>query len=206
MAGTGAASIAAEPGRLYAATSGNGTFVTTVPTVPPQPVLGGSLRVTNPNPGDPSRRKVVLSAKQQNVAAPLDRDAFVSGGATLSVQLAGELPTSQTFVLPAPWVLSGTTAVKYVDPKGVHGPVKSVVLKQSSTGTLSLSVQIVGNTGSAPQPHVVLVPPNPGTSARAVLSSGTGTWCIGFGGANGGIVKNTPTLFSIAKATTASCS
>jgi hypothetical protein len=58
-----------------------------------------------------------------------------------------------------------------------------------------IKVTIKGAFGPGPQPHVVVVPPTPGTSGGLRFSidgSGGDTYCVNFGGAAGGRVINSP--------------
>ena len=103
-----------------------------VATSPAATVLGRALSVKNP--GAPSARKVTVTAQEANSDARLDRAAIAAKGATLVISVFGEIASEQTLELPPPWTLTGTTGVKYTDPKGLHGPVKSLTLKKTATG------------------------------------------------------------------------
>jgi hypothetical protein len=93
--------------------------------------------------------------------------------------------------MPAPWTLLGTTGVRYVDNKGVNGQVKLAQLSKTAKGTFELKVKIQGNLGPGEQPHELVVPPNPGTGASALLrANGGAEYCVGFGGAPGGQIAN----------------
>ncbi|HZR81646.1 MAG TPA: hypothetical protein VFD92_11160 [Candidatus Binatia bacterium] len=197
-------SLAAERGRVYAGTAGNGAFAMDVPTTPAKAVLGRSFSVKNP--GTPPARKLTASALEARSDAPFDRAHIMAQGATLTISVTGEVDGEQTFELPPPWAAAGASGVKYSDPKGIHGPVKAVTLKKTSSGTFAMSVQLVGNTGSAPQPHIGIVPPRPGSSARVLLAvNGGDAYCLGFGGAAGGAIVNTPTSFSVTRPTSRAC-
>jgi len=199
-------SLASEPGRVYAGTTGDGTFVMGVATVPPSNLLGKSIAIRSPSPGDPSRRKITVVARETHADETLDTAAIAANGATLSIAAFGEVSTSQTYDLPPPWTAVGTTTVKYSDTRGLHGPVTSVVIKKTPAGVFTMTVNLAGNTGSAPQPHIVVVPPNPGSKARAVLTVNGGTsYCVGFGGAAGGSITNSATSFTVTNPTAQAC-
>jgi photosystem II stability/assembly factor-like uncharacterized protein len=197
-------SLAAEPGRVYAGTAGDGAFAMDVATTPAKTVLGRGFSVKNP--GAPPARKLTASAREAGSDAPLDGAAIIAHGATLVISVTGESSGVQTFELPPPWTAAGKTGVKYSDPKGIHGPVKSLTLRKTSSGTFSMDVQLVGNTGRAPQPHIAIVPPNPGESARVLLTvNGGDAYCVGFGGASGGTIVNTDAIFSVSRPTAKAC-
>ena len=69
------------------------------------------------------------------------------------------------------WRTIGNPVVgyQYRDPKGVNGPVKDAVIKVAPRDTFYVKVTIKGASGPGPQPHVVVVPPTPGTSGGGVI-------------------------------------
>ncbi len=71
-----------------------------------------------------------------------------------------------------------------------------------------LEVKIQGKVGPGEQPLVLVVPPNPGTGATALLRvNGGPEYCIGFGGAAGGqIADKGATSFKVTKPTAQACS
>jgi hypothetical protein len=218
--------LAVEPGRLYAGTIGGGTFVTTVdansttttsttPTttstslVPPV-VLGRSLTIRDPQPGasgNPAKRKIVATASESASTDALDVATLIANGATVTITTFGQVPSSQTFGMPGPWSPLGTTGARYNDKAGVNGSVKSAVVSKSASGTLQIKVNILGKLGPGPQPHVTVVPPNPGFAAMMVLQvNGGGTYCVGYGDAAGGVVSNGGAVyFKISNPTVATC-
>jgi hypothetical protein len=65
------------------------------------------------------------------------------------------------------------------------------LVTKSRSGVVKLTATILGKLGQGRQPHIVVVPPNPGTKAQARLQvTGGATYCVGFGGAAGGTVFN----------------
>src|SRR5262249_8879622 len=178
--------LAVEPDRIYAGSFGNGAFamplgpiVTTTPTTTTtstttsttlqQVILGKTLEIKDPQPADPSRRQVVVEARELASSDSLDAATLAANGATLTISANGETPSSQTFPMPAPWKLLGTTGARYVDNKGVNGQVKLAQLSKTAKGTFELKMKIQGKLGPGEQPLVLLVPPNPGSGATAVL-------------------------------------
>lgn len=216
--------LAVEPGRVYAGTGANGVFVTAVDvttttttststtststTLPPA-LLGRALTVRDPQPGvDPSKRKIVVSAKEPAADETLNPFALLESGGSLTLETFGATPSAQTWRLSPPlWTLVGTTGARYDDKLGVNGPVKSVVVRKSATGTFELKATILGKLGPGLQPHVFVVPPNPGVGAKMVFQvNGGDAYCTGFGGAAGGQVSNVgATAFKVTRPTAAVC-
>lgn len=218
------AALAADAARIYAGSGGNGTFVrpagsivtttstttstsSTTSTTLQQAVLGRTFEVRNPNAADPSRRKLVVTAKEAASDDTLDAAALAANGATLTIVTAGGTPSSQTFAMPPPWTLLGTTGARYVDAPGTHGPVKRAQVSKTATGTFELAVEILGRLGPGEQPHVVIVPPDPGIGASAVLRVNRGAaYCVAFGGAAGGrIADKAGRAFKVTKPTVQTC-
>jgi hypothetical protein len=199
--------VVAEPGLAYAGTAGSGTFVMDTSTPPAQPVLGKSLVVRDPDPLDPSKRKLIVVAVEPASPDTIDVATLVANGATVTISTEGATATSQTFSMPAPWSAIGTTGAKYTDAAGANGPVKVALLKKTGAGIMKLKVKVLASLGPGPQPHVVVVPPNPGTGAQAVLTvNGGASYCVAFGDAAGGVVTNKAAkAFKVAKPTAESC-
>ncbi len=141
-----------------------------------QTILGKSLTVKNP--GDASRRRIATSAREVGSAETIVGDptlAGSAGGAILQVFLAGASPSNESFVLPqgtnvagkAFWRAAGTTGFKYKDGKGEQGPVKSVIIRRSTSGTFTMQAKVQAKNGP-----VTVVPPNPGTSGCVALKLG----------------------------------
>ncbi len=124
-----------------------------------QQTLDGRLfMVKNPNPLDAAKRKVVYFAKEFTSTNTIVGDPSVAG-ATLRVTVDS---STQCFVMPS----SGWSAIgagfKYKDPTGSQGPVKVAFIKKTARGVFLNKVVALGKFGTGPQPHVTLVPPNPG--------------------------------------------
>lgn len=197
--------LAVEPGRLYAGTGANGVFVSETDGLPPQAIRGKSIAIQNPVPSDSSRRKVTIDASESGSSAVVDVDTLLVNGATLVVTAEGAQDSAQSFFLPAAsWKRAGSTGAVYADKTGSNGPVSSVSLSKSSSGVTKLKVKILGKSDVA----LLIVPPTPGSEAHVRFTvNGGGTYCVGFGGAAGGTVKNTgPFLFRVTNPTASVCS
>jgi 6-phosphogluconolactonase (cycloisomerase 2 family) len=160
---------------------------------PATAVQGKRLVMRDPRPNiDERRRRFVLLAKATGAPA-LSGNPTVDG-ATLTITLSGALATQQAFSLPAgSWAPLGTSGFRYSDPGGANGPVKTVILKRTGTGRMTFKVVGRGANG-----QIDLAPPNAGTSAEAILVTGTARYCTTIGGAAGGTVtNNTETLFKV---------
>ena len=217
--------LAVEPHRVYAGSRADGAFempvgsiitttststtssTTTSTTLQPV-ILGKTLQIKDPRPADPSRRQVVVEARELASSDSLDPATLATNGATLTVTATGETPSSQTFSMPAPWTRVGTTGVRYVDNKGVNGQVKLAQISKTAQGTFELKVKIQGKLGPGEQPLVLVVPPNPGTGASVLLRvNGGPEYCVAFGGAAGGQITNKgATSFKVTKPTEQTCS
>ncbi len=165
-----------------------------------QTILGRTFVVSNPDPGgDPSRRKIVVLAREDGSPNTIVGDPMASG-VTFDVIANGATSTSQTFTVPpgvaashgAGWRAT-STGWMYRDATGTNGPVHTLVIKRTTSGQFTLKVVIYGRQGPEPQPRVVVVPPAPGTDGGLVLTiNGGDTYCVAFGGAAGGSVQNLP--------------
>jgi hypothetical protein len=141
-----------------------------------QTLLGKSLTVKQ-KPGDATSRKITGVGKEKGSPDTLVGNptlAGSAGGAILQVFANGANPTAQTFVLPQGtgstgkqfWSQSGT-GFKYKDPKGDQGPVKSVSIKLTPSGSFSIKAKVAAKHGA-----VDVVPPNPGNSGCLALKLG----------------------------------
>ena len=171
-----------------------------------QSVLGKSFIVKDPQPNvAPSKRSIVIRAQESASDDTLQGNPIASG-ASVQVFAKGASPTWQTFALPAGayfaggwgWRAIGNPVIEYTykDSKGLQGPVKSAIIKLAPNKTFLLQVTIKRSLGPGPQPHVVVVPPTPGTEGGmrfTINGVGGNTWCVSFGGAAGGQVSNAPT-------------
>jgi len=140
------------------------------------PLRGTKLLVSAPA-GNPAGRKLVLVATE---TAAITGNPLASG-AELTIAAQGGTSTTQTFVLPASgWRPLGTFGFRYADP-GTGQAIKSVLLKRSGSGVVTLKVTAKGRYGP-----LDVVPPAPGDDATVVLAFGENAYCVGFGGAAGG--------------------
>jgi hypothetical protein len=213
--------LAVDSDRIYAGSAGDGAFAmllsavtttttttsTTTSTTLPPAILGKTLEIKDPRPDDPSTRQVVVSAKEVASGDPLDPATVAANGAFLTIMTTGATSSRQSFFMPAPWKLLGSTGARYVDNRGVNGPVKLVQVSKSPRGTFELKVKIQAKLGSGPQPRVLIVPPNPGTGATVLLRINGGTkYCVTFGGAAGGkITDKGATSFKVTNPTAEGC-
>ncbi len=155
-----------------------------------QTILGKAFTVKNP--ATPDRRKVVVVGKEAGSPNTLVGDP-TANGATLTINANGGTPSSQTFVLNQGtssvakpfWTAVGTTGFKYRDPKGDQGPVKLAFIKKAPSGTFAIKAIVAGKLDGG----TVIVPPDPGTDACAVLSINLGdAYNVSFG--SDSIIKN----------------
>jgi hypothetical protein len=143
-----------------------------------QTILGKSITVKQ-KPADATSRKVTASGKEKNSPNTIVGNPLLpgpAGGGILQVFANGGTPTSQTFNLPQGTSSGGNlfwlqtnTGWKYKDARGDQGPVKSVLIKKSPSGSFSIKAKINAKNGT-----VNVVPPNPGTSACLAVQLGSG--------------------------------
>lgn len=71
--------------------------------------------------------------------------------------------------------------------------MKAAGIKRTASGTFLVKVTIKGALGPGPQPHITVIPPNPGMDGgmRFTITGGD-TYCVAFGGAAGASVTNAP--------------
>jgi len=168
-----------------------------------QILLGRTFQVKDGAPGvDATKRKVVGLAKEKASPNFIVGDP-TAGGATLQVIVDGGSPSSQSFALPQGlgstgkpfWKATGTGFV-YKDSLGDQGAVKTLVIKRSASGNFVLKAVLLGKGGP-----ITVLPPNPGTEAFVTLDlSGGDRYCMQYGGAVGGLIKNVGNkLFKVTK-------
>jgi hypothetical protein len=152
---------------------------------PATDVQGKRILVKDQRPNeDETRRRLVLLAKRAG-APPLSGNPVVDG-ASLTVTLAGVLPTEQTFNLPSSgWTALGSNGWRYTDTNGTNGPIKSMLLKRTSGARMTFKAIGLGSNGL-----IELQPPNTGTAATAILVTGNSRYCTTLGGAAGGAISN----------------
>jgi hypothetical protein len=162
-----------------------------------QTVAGKLIFVKNPKATDASKRTIVYFAKELSSNETVVGDPTVSG-AKLKVKLDGN---TQCFAMPASgWTPISTIGFKYKDATGANGPVKTAFIKLTKGGVFLNKAVILGKFGPGPQPHITVVPPNPGVEADTNFSIGGGDqYCAAFPGATanpnddkGYKVKDTP--------------
>ena len=151
-----------------------------------QTILGKSLTVKDPTAGvDPTKRSIKGSGKDKSGGGTLVGNPTLSGsagGALLDIFAnagTGGTSTSQEFALPQGtangkpfWSVIGNNqnplGYKYKDNGGAnHTPVKSVLIKKSANGSISIKVKLLGKNGT-----INVVPPNPGASGCMALKLG----------------------------------
>lgn len=162
-----------------------------------QTILGSGF--TAKNPSTPEKRRVTVKAKEKSSPNTLVGDP-VTTGASLTVRANGGSPTSQTFTLPATnspttgkpfWSGSIAKGFKYRDGKYENGPVGQVSIKKTAGGVFLIVAKISGKV--AP---LNVLPPNPGTSACALLDLlGGTTYSVQFAPADGLITNKDGVLY-----------
>jgi hypothetical protein len=180
-------------------------------------ILGKKFLVANPLPGappvgDPTKRKIKVTAVEPASPDPLTGNPLASG---VEIEIltfqAGGTPVIETFSLPAgaltkPPVVgwrgnNAGTNFKYVDPKGVHGPVKKAGIARTSAGKFMIQAILNGKNGP-----IATVPPDPGAYGGMIFAIvGGDSYAVNFGGAAGGVFKpNTAQKFVLVKPTSES--
>ena len=167
-----------------------------------QIVLGKSFVVKDPTPGlHASLRSVVIFGKERTSIDTIVGDP-VTRGATVEVVANGTTSTDQLFTLPAGAPVNGSAGWKtlgspvvgysYEDSLGTNGPVKEALIKRTG-GHFTVEVLLRGALGPGPQPHIMVVPPAPGTDGGMLFTiNGGDTYCVAFGGRAGGKAENRP--------------
>ena len=143
-----------------------------------QTVAGKLFLVKNPKADDPGKRKILYLAKE----APSDNTVVgdpVVDGASLRVTLDSQ---TQCFSMPATgWRTLHGIGYRYQDPTGSLGPVKTAFIKRNGKGVFLNKVVIKAKFGTGPQPHITVVPPNPGVEGDTNFHLGTGDqYCASF--------------------------
>jgi hypothetical protein len=163
-----------------------------------QQILGKRL-VFRDLTGDESSRSVVLVGKESATDIAAIAGDPVASGATLLFGIdSGE--SGQSFFLEASGWSATSTGFRYRGPTGAGAPVKRIALRRTPGGAAVLRIVLAGSTGTQ---SLDLVPPNPGSSAIAVLTLADGdAYCVSFGAAAGGqVVANTAHSWKVRNAT-----
>jgi endonuclease/exonuclease/phosphatase family metal-dependent hydrolase len=144
--------------------------------------------VTDPDPGDPTRRRVVAVAREAASSEVVTGDPTLPlgmGGAVLELVANGAHPTWQLFGLAQGlssagrsfWRADPPDGFRYADPRGEQGPVRSVRIKRAANGTFALRAAL--RAGDA---ALDVTPPDPGTDGLLTLSLSRGDrYCVQYG-------------------------
>jgi len=148
-------------------------------------VRGRKFVVEDPAPADPSQRSLRAAARGPQ-ASELTGDPTLPtgfGGAVLEVAANGSAPSWQLLSLPVGtasdgkpfWSALPSGGYRYRDRHGEQGPVRSLVVKQTSGGTVRLRLAADGS-------GLDVVPPAPGTDALLALTMSQGErLCVQYG-------------------------
>jgi len=151
-----------------------------------QTLLGQRLTISDRDPGDPGRRRIVVTARELRSPDTISGNptlAGPAGGGLLHIVTEGGTPTNEVFALPQGTSRSGKPfwhavagGFRYADANGENGPVTSLVLRKASHGTFTLRAVLSGKRAA-----LDAVPPNPGTQAFVLLSlAGGDRYCVAF--------------------------
>jgi hypothetical protein len=147
--------LAAEPGRVYAGTTGNGTFVMGVATSAATNLLGRSLTIKNP--GVDSRRTITVAAQEAHANETLDPAALAARGATLDIAVRrGQYQPDVD--LPPPWSRRNNVIQRH---EGILYARQEPHAQEDAPGTFTLSAQIAGTPARHPS-RTLFVPPHRG--------------------------------------------
>jgi hypothetical protein len=140
-----------------------------------QTILGQGFLTKNPGP--PTRRKVLVKAKEPASPNTIAGDPTATG-ASLTLTADGGTPSTQTFLLPAShWSGDATRGFKYKDASGTAGAIKLVKIKRTRNGKFLMKALATGKNGT-----VAVLPPDPGTDACALLLlAGGDSYSVRFG-------------------------
>ena len=178
-----------------------GTTTTTTTLAPPsaQTVLGKRLVVRNPSL--PDQRRIVGLGKERNTDNAILGNP-VANGASLQIIANGTSSSTQIFSLPAGgWRRNGPGGFRYSNSFS-GGAVRSASIRRTPNGVLIMRVVAAGRQGA-----VDVLPPNLGTDGGFILTvNGIYRYCVGFGGAAGGIERaDNAAVWSVKNATAQVC-
>ena len=149
-------------------------------------LLKDPKHVGNPSGVDPTKRKVLVIAREVGSSATIFGDPMADG-ATLQIIANGATPSQQVVAIPSgsDWrVING--GYKWTNLGTANIPVKIVIFK-SSGDTFLLKILLDGNLSG---PGVSVLPPAGGTEDGLIFTVGGGgdTYCVSYGGPAGGKV------------------
>ena len=166
----GAVEVAFQPSTSTTTTS------TTLPTNTIDTPLAGTKLLLTDNAANPSKRKLLVIAKDKAVSVPSGADAPETAGAELRVVTANGDGFDATYALPAAgWRTKGRPGKikghQYRDPNLANGPIAVVVVRNGKL------LKVTGRGSKLT--HTLGRDPNP---VLVVLTIGTSRQCTSFGG------------------------
>ena len=155
-----------------------------------QTVLGRVFLVTNPDPADPTKRRVKVVAREASGSSSIVGDPTLNGATLFVVANDANLPpeSGYYFNLPVAGWSATATGFAYYDPDGAYGAVKTARIEDTG-----MVFRIKAALGPRAPSTIPVVPPMPGVDGGATLTiNGGDSYCMHFGGAAGGKVQNSP--------------
>ena len=155
-----------------------------------QTVLGRVFLVSNPDPGDVTKRRVRVVAREPSGSTTIVGDPTVNGGSLFVVANDPDVApeSGYSFDRPAGGWSATAGGYAYRDSDGVYGAVKAARIED--TGVVFRLKAVLGPRAPFTIP---LLPPGPGVDGGATLTINAGdSYCMRFGGAAGGKVHNSP--------------
>ena len=155
-----------------------------------QVVLGKVFLVANPDPGDPAKRRIKVVGREPSGSTTIVGNPMLSGATLFVVADDGVSPPAAGtyFVMPAVAWSATASGYRYGDPAGAQGAVRSAYFSDNGR-VVRLKAMIKPNAPFFLFP----LPPAPGTEGGATLFiNGGDAYCVRFGGAAGGTVRNAP--------------
>ena len=153
-------------------------------------VLGKVFLVANPDAGDPAKRRLKVIGREPSGSATIVGDPTLFG-AWLYVEANDPTPPPEGerfFFLPASGWSPTATGFTFRDPGLAITTAKVASIRDN--GRVFQIKAVIGP--KAPLP-ISILPPAPGADAGATLAiNGGDTYCMRFGGAAGGRIRNAP--------------
>jgi hypothetical protein len=149
-----------------------------------QTIRAGQLVVRDPRGSDPTRRAVVVIAKEPSSPNTLVGDP-TAGGALLELIANGTTASAQVFPLRQGvaadgdpfWSTIGSIGFRYRDDDGEQGPVRLVRIRRGHNGMFRITAKLAAGTWPFD-----IVPPNGGRDGFLTLTiSGGDRYCVQFG-------------------------